>query len=106
MMGSVGAAPRAAASDEMSVLRALARLLDPDAGPDIARLAASMPREDVRHAIEGLHECLALISALTPIEPAVAEAIEDLRRREATLAEREGRLVKREAAIKRALEGF
>ena len=87
----------------MSVLHALARLLDPDAGPEIARIAASLPREDVRHAIEGLHECIALITALTPIKAAVASAIEDLQRREAALAEREARLVKRETAISQAL---
>ena len=80
-MGSVGSAPRAAASDEISILGALARLVDPQVGPEISRIAASMPREDVRRAIEGLHECLALVSALTPLEPAVAEAIEDLQRR-------------------------
>lgn len=109
MMGSVGSAPKAVSSDELSVLRALARLLDPEAGPDIARLAASLGREDVRRAIEGLHECIGLITALTPIEAAVAEAIEDLERREAALVEREAKLLKREqraAAVDRAITDF
>jgi len=44
----------------------LARLLDPEAGPEIARIAASMPREDVRRAVEGLHECIALVTAIPP----------------------------------------
>ena len=44
-----------------------------------------------------------MITALTPLEAAVAAAIEDLQQREARLAEREARLVKRETAIKAAL---
>ena len=68
MMGRMMGSAPSAASSEMSVLRALARLLDPDAGPEIARIAASLPREDVRHAIEGLHECIALITALTRLK--------------------------------------
>jgi len=44
-----------------------------------------------------------MITALPPLEAAVAAAIEDLQRREALLAEREARLVKRETAIKAAL---
>jgi hypothetical protein len=80
----------------MSILRALARLLDPEAGPEIERLAENLPREDVRRAILGLRELLDLIVSLTPVEAAVAAAIEDLQHREAVLAEREAKLVKRE----------
>ena len=92
------AAP-SATSSELSTLRALARLMDPEAGPEIERLAASLGREDVRRALEGLHECIGLITALTPLEAAVAEAIEDLRGREAQLVKRE----QRAAAVDRAL---
>jgi hypothetical protein len=68
MMGSVSSTPKAAAtSDQLSVLRALARLLDPKAGPEIARIAASMPREDVARAIEGLKEMVDTLVALTPL---------------------------------------
>jgi hypothetical protein len=97
--------PSAPAS-EMSILRALARLLDPEAGPEIERLAENLPREDVRRAILALRELLDLITALTPIEPAIAQAIENLQQREAVVAEREARLVKREeraAAVDRVL---
>jgi hypothetical protein len=73
--------------------------MDPEAGPEIERLAASLGREDVRRALEGLHECIGLITALTPLEAAVAEAIEDLRGREAQLVKRE----QRAAAVDRAL---
>ena len=100
MMGRMmaSAAP-SATSSELSTLRALARLMDPEAGSEIARLAASLGREDVRRALEGLHECIGLITALTPLEAAVAEAIEDLRGREAQLVKRE----QRAAAVDRAL---
>ena len=100
MMGRMmaSAAP-SAISSELSTLRALARLMDPEAGPEIERLAASLGREDVRRALEGLHECIGLITALTPLEAAVAEAIEDLRGREAQLVKRE----QRAAAVDRAL---
>jgi hypothetical protein len=100
MMGRMmaSAAP-SATSSELSTLRALARLMDPEAGPEIERLAASLGREDVRRALEGLHECIGLITALTPLEAAVAEAIEDLRGREAQLVKRE----QRAAAVDRAL---
>jgi hypothetical protein len=81
----------------------LAVLLDPDAAPEIARLAASLPRQDVARALEGLHETIALITSLTPIEAAVSAAIEDLERREAALAEREALFRKREIAITRAI---
>lgn len=106
MMGTrmMGSAPSAAA--EMSVLRALARLLDPESDKEIARLAAEMPREDVRRAIEGLHELITWIRELVPLEASIGKAIEDLQTREAALAEREQRLVKREeraAAIDRAV---
>ena len=100
MMGSV---PSAVTSDQMSLLRALARLLDPEAVPELARLAASLPREDVARALEGLHETIALITSLTPIESAAAAAIEDLQEREARLAAREATLIKRETAIGRAI---
>ena len=53
----------------------------------------------MRRALEGLHECIGLITALTPLEAAVAEAIEDLRGREAQLVKRE----QRAAAVDRAL---
>ena len=107
MMGRMmaSAAP-SATSSELSTLRALARLMDPEAGPEIERLAASLGREDVRRALEGLHECIGLITALTPLEAAVATAIEDLQQREAAVAEREAKLVKRETAISRALTGL
>jgi hypothetical protein len=71
----------------LSVLRALAGLLDPEAGPEIERLAASIPREDVRRAIEGLKEMIDTLVAMTPLEAAVAAAIEDLQRREARITE-------------------
>ena len=60
----------------------------------------------MRRALEGLHECIGLITALTPLEAAVATAIEDLQQREAALAEREAKLVKRETAIAAALGGL
>ena len=100
MMGSV--APTAA-TDQLSLLRSLARLLDPHSAPELARLAASLPRQDVAHAVEGLIELITMVRELTPIEKAVAAAIEDLERRETILAEREARLVKRETLISRAL---
>jgi hypothetical protein len=50
MMGMMGSAPSVATPDQISLLRALARLLDPDAAPEIARLAASLPRQDVARA--------------------------------------------------------
>jgi hypothetical protein len=102
-MMMMGSAPSAVSSDQMSLLRALARLLDPDAAPEIARLAASLPREDVARALTGLHELLATITALSPVESAIAEAIKDLEEREAVLASREAQLRKRESAISRAL---
>ena len=106
-MGMIGSrAPSALPPDQLSTLRALARLLDPDAGPEIERIAASLGREDVRRALEGLHECIGLITALTPLEAAVATAIEDLQQREAAVAEREAKLVKRETAIAAALGGL
>ena len=101
MMGSP--APSAVPADELSMLRALARLLDPEAHSEIERLAASMPRRDVGQAVKGIAELFALITSLTPIEEAVVEAIRDLERREADLAAREARLVKRESAISQAL---
>jgi hypothetical protein len=105
MMGRMmGSAAPSVVSDELSVLRALARLLDPKAGPEIARIAANLPREDVRRAIDGLHEAIDLIVALTPIEAAVAAAIEDLQHRESVLAEREAKLVKREERVARVDE--
>jgi hypothetical protein len=103
MMGST--VPTALGS-ELSVLRALARLLDPEADEEIERIAANLPGEDVRHAVEELAEMMPLIRALTPIEAAVADAIEDLQRREAMLGEREARLRKREDLISRALTGL
>jgi hypothetical protein len=106
MMGGprmMGSAPSAATSDQLSILRALARLLDPESGPQIERLAASLPREDVARALTGLHELLATITALSPIEGAIAEAIADLEEREARLAAREGVLRRREGAISHAL---
>jgi hypothetical protein len=36
--------------------------MDPEAGPEIARIAASLGREDMRRALEGLHECIGLIT--------------------------------------------
>jgi hypothetical protein len=105
MMGRMmGSAAPSVVSDELSVLRALARLLDPEAGPEIERLAASIPREDVRRAIEGLKEMIDTLVAMTPIEAAIADAIEDLKHREAMLAEREAQLVKRGAAIQTAVK--
>jgi hypothetical protein len=104
----MGAAPSAAAA-EMSVLRALARLLDPESDKEIARLAAEMPREDVRRAIEGLHELICWIRELTPLEDTITRAIEDLQQCEAALAEREAKLLKREehaARVDRALNDF
>lgn len=107
MMGMMGsAAPPSPATSEMSVLRALARLLDPEAGPEITKIAESLPREDVKTAILGLRELLEWITALTPVQPVIAAAAEDLARREAALAARETKLVKREeraAAVDRAL---
>jgi hypothetical protein len=107
MMGRMMAsAVPSAMTSELSTLRALARLMDPEAGPEIAPIAASLGREDMRRALEDLHECIGLITALTPLEAAVAAAIEDLQSREARLAEREAQLVKREqraAAVDRAL---
>jgi hypothetical protein len=46
----MGAAPSAVSSDQLSILRSLARLLDPAAGPELARLAANLRRQDVAHA--------------------------------------------------------
>jgi hypothetical protein len=107
IMGTVSSAPKAAVtSDRLSVLRALARLLDPGVDPEIVRIAASMPREDVTRAIEGLKEMVDTLVALTPLKTAVAAAIEDLQRREAILVEREVILVKRETAINKFLEGL
>ena len=103
MMGMMGSAPSDVPADQMSLLRSLARLFDPAAGPELAQLAASLPREDVARALEGLHEMIGLITSLTPIEAAVTAAIEDLERREAALAEREAHLRKRESAITRAI---
>jgi hypothetical protein len=106
MIGPMGAPAPSAATSEMSVLRALARLLDPEAGPYFERIAESLPREDVKTAILGLRELLEWITALTPIEPVIAAAVEDLQHREAVLVEREANLIKREeraAAIGRAV---
>ena len=64
----------------------------------------------MRLAIEGLKEMIETLVALTPLEAAVAEAIEDLQRREAMLAEwpsgaeRESQLVKRAVAVETALK--
>jgi hypothetical protein len=102
----MGSAPSAVPPDQLSVLRALARLLDPGAGPEIERIVATLGRDDVRRALEGLHECIGLITALTPLAPAVERAIADLEQREADLAARESRLVKREAVIASALKVF
>jgi hypothetical protein len=96
MMGRMMGSPAPSAAAEMSVLRALARLLDPESDKEIARLAAEMPREDVRRALEGLHELISWIRELVPLEDSIAKAIQDLQRREDLLAEREARLVKRE----------
>jgi hypothetical protein len=104
MMGMMGSGPPSAVtSDQLSILRSLAVLVDPAAAPQIARLAASLPREDVARALTGLHELLATITALSPIESAIAEAITDLEEREAVLASREVQLRKREVAIGRAI---
>jgi hypothetical protein len=102
----MGATPTPSPSGEMSVLRALARLLDPEAGPEIERLAETLPREDVRQAVLGLRELLDLVVSLTPIEQSVQVAIADLQQREAALAAREARLLKRETAISQALSGL
>jgi hypothetical protein len=108
--GMIGSrAPSALPPDQLSTLRALARLLDPDAGPEIERIGASLPREDVAQALLGLKELIDTLTAMTPLEAAVAAAIEDLQQREAALAEREAKLVKREqraAAVDRALTNF
>jgi len=106
MMGRMMGSASSAASSEMSVLRALARLLDSEAGPEIERLAETLPREDVRQAVLGLRELLDLVVSLTPIEQSVQVAIADLQQREAALAEREARLRKRETAISQALTGL
>jgi hypothetical protein len=105
-MGMMGSIPPSAAASEMSVLRALARLLDPEAGPEIERIAESLPREDVKTAVLGLRELLDVIVSLTPVEATITAAVEDLQHREAVLAEREAKLIKREeraAAIDRAV---
>jgi hypothetical protein len=106
MLRMMGSPAPTSASSEMSVLRALARLLDPEAGPEITKIAESLRREDVKIAILGLRELLEWITALTPVQPVIAAAAEDLQQREAALAEREAKLVKREeraAAIDRAI---
>ena len=102
MMGA-GRAPSALPKDQLTVLYALMTLLDPENGDEIEQIAASLPRDDVAHAILGLKELIDTLVALTPLEAAVAAAIEDLQQREAVLAEREAKLVKRESAISRAL---
>jgi hypothetical protein len=51
-MGTMGSAPPSAAPSELSILRALARLLDPDADEAIAAVAAAQPRDDVRRAVD------------------------------------------------------
>jgi len=93
-MMAAGRAPSALPKDQLTVLYALMTLLDPENGDQIERIAASLPREDVAQALLGLK---GLIDTL------VAAAIEDLQQREAALAEREVKLVKRETAISRAL---
>jgi hypothetical protein len=101
----MGSAP-SVVSGEMSVLRSLARLLDPEAGPEITKIAESLPREDVKTAILGLRELLEWITALTPVQPVIAAAVEDLQHREAVLAEREAKLVKREQRAARVAEAL
>jgi hypothetical protein len=54
-------------------------------------LAAELPREHVRRALEGLHELISVVREMSPIEAAIA----DLERREASLATREAQLQKR-----------
>jgi hypothetical protein len=103
MMGSV---PSSVPPDEMSVIRGLARLMDPEVGSEIKRIAAGLGRADVQHAHETLQQIFGLITSLTPIETAVQQQIEDLKTREAALAERERRLVARETAIAAALKAF
>jgi hypothetical protein len=77
-MGTMGSAPPSAAPSELSILRALARLLDPEADEAIAAVAAAQPRDDVRRAVEGMAQLVDLIRSMTPIEAAVAAAIEDI----------------------------
>ena len=79
MMGRmmVSAAPSAMTS-ELSTLRALGAADGSRSGPGDRPDRWSLGREDMRRALEGLAECIALITALTPLEAAVAAAIEDL----------------------------
>ena len=105
MMG-VGRAPSALPKDQLTVLYALMTLLDPANGDEIERIAASLPRDDVAQAILGLKELIDTLVAMTPLQAAVAAAIEELQQREAALAAREAKLVKRETAISRALTGL
>jgi hypothetical protein len=95
-IGTMGSAPPSAAPSELSILRALARLLDPEADEAIAAVAAAQPRDDVRRAVEGMAQLFDLIRSMTPIEAAVAAAIADLQHRESVLAERAVSLLKRE----------
>jgi hypothetical protein len=105
MMGA-GRAPSALPKDQLTVLYALMTLLDPANGDEIERIAASLPRDDVAQAILGLKELIDTLVAMTPLQAAVAAAIEELQQREAALAAREAKLVKRETAISRALTGL
>ena len=105
MMGA-GRAPSALPKDQLTVLYALMTLLDPANGDEIERLAALLPRDDVAQALLGLKELIDTLVALTPLEAVVAAAIEELQQREAALAAREAKLVKRETAISRALTGL
>jgi hypothetical protein len=75
MMGMMGSTVPTALGSELSVLRAVARLLDPESDREIARLAANLPREDVKRAIEGLAELIQLIREMTPLEASVAAAM-------------------------------
>jgi hypothetical protein len=100
----MGSAPSTVPADQLAVLRGLARLLDP--GADVEQITASLPRPDVRQAVETMIELFDLITSLQPIEPTIATAIADLQGREAVLAEREAKLARREAAIAAVLTNF
>jgi hypothetical protein len=96
-------------ASEVSILKALAVLLDPDAGPKIETLAGSLSRTDVGEALLGLRQLLDMISALTPVQPVIEQALEDLRAREAQLDARESALRKREQRadrVDKALSNF
>jgi hypothetical protein len=104
MMGMMGSAPSPVAPDQLSVLRGLARLLDPAA--DVQQITAALPRADVRQAIETMGELFDLIQSLTPLDATLSETIADLQQREVNLAEREAKLARREAAIAAVLANF